>query len=501
MHAAALVLVVLGFSVLHILALPIQRPLADRSQYLAYAYNLLQYGTFSWSRSGRGSPQPDLRREPGYPIVLAAAMLLHPGIDLDRDDVQCIANGTDECIISITWLLVVNVACMALTALLVFHAINLLTGRAWLGWIGLLWLLVSGAYGLYGRQFFSEALAGLLIMLLSLALWRLLTFEASRRACLKTGLLLGALVLTKASFYYFLPPLAVGLALILWKTFGLTGREAVVRSGFLAAGVLVLVLPWQVRNMISVGTLTITGRSGLVLAQRANVNDIAKDHFLELLAYYSPSGSPPARYLRKYRDPEFMKWYQGPDGPMLPPYRRQAEFSQSIDVRRAALKRALSEEMVGREALHRIAANPMLHLRATPLIAYRGVMSELGYGFVIPVDLIDDDTVIGETLGEHFNIVNLRSLQIRSSFGSSVILFVSALVAFPWCLVTRRWALVFLMAPAAFLFAFYSLVSPFVGRFSVPIFPMLIVVALLSVSVIADKLVAGYRALRTSLAA
>ena len=54
-------------------------PIADETQYLNAAYNLIHHGVLSPSGAGR-PPTPSARREPGYPVFIATVMLLDPGL-------------------------------------------------------------------------------------------------------------------------------------------------------------------------------------------------------------------------------------------------------------------------------------------------------------------------------------------------------------------------------------------------------------------------------------
>lgn len=52
----------------------VQVPLGgDAAQYVAYAVNLKEHGTFSHARPGPDSPVPDAFRSPGYPLLIVAA--------------------------------------------------------------------------------------------------------------------------------------------------------------------------------------------------------------------------------------------------------------------------------------------------------------------------------------------------------------------------------------------------------------------------------------------
>lgn len=48
----------------------------DAGEYYRYAWNLVHHGVFSFDLLGTASPQPDSYRDPGYPVFLAAWMLI-----------------------------------------------------------------------------------------------------------------------------------------------------------------------------------------------------------------------------------------------------------------------------------------------------------------------------------------------------------------------------------------------------------------------------------------
>ena len=54
-------------------------PIADETQYLNAAYNLVHHGVLSPSVAGPPLT-PSARREPGYPVFIATVMLLDPGL-------------------------------------------------------------------------------------------------------------------------------------------------------------------------------------------------------------------------------------------------------------------------------------------------------------------------------------------------------------------------------------------------------------------------------------
>ena len=71
----AILILALGLRVHTVLSTEVNNPLrADAGEYFLYAYNLNNFGVFSFSAAGfaqTGTPEPDAYRTPGYPLFLA----------------------------------------------------------------------------------------------------------------------------------------------------------------------------------------------------------------------------------------------------------------------------------------------------------------------------------------------------------------------------------------------------------------------------------------------
>lgn len=468
-QAACLALATLLLLFLRALSLPLSEPRADQSQFLAYAYNMLQHGTFS--AGGRDRPRADQMREPGYPLMLAAGMLLHPGLDLDRDKAGCVTKGDDGCLPAVTWLKLVNLLFVGLSALAAFAALLALTGRAWLGWLGLFWVGLSAGYAQFaGLMFFAEGVVGFLIVALSLALWRIAGGRTARRHWFAGGLLLGALVMTKATFYYLAPLLAVALAAhAAWRGTA-SRREAAILGAVFLAGTLVLTVPWHLRNLVSTGDTSLAGRAGLVLMTRANYDGLTSDEMLAAAALFSPSGSVPDRYLAGWLTPEREAKLDGPDNPRAKAFVRFDQLRRQMRV--AAYSPQLDAAMKT-EAMARIREQWPRHLQATLLFGYRGLFPERGLGFP-PMD--GGPTTLGRrTLG-----FDAGGWFLSRPLAASLALFLPAFAAFAFCVATGRWPYVFLMLPAAYLYGIQALMTHYIPRYSTALIPMLVVMALLS---------------------
>lgn len=471
--AACLVVVTLMLMGLRTLNLPYSPPWADQSQFLAYAYNMAKYGSFSVNRRDR--PSPDQMREPGYPLVLAVGLLLHPGIDLDEVDATCVTEGAGDCLAPVTWLKLVNILFLGLSAIAVFAAILAITGCPLLAWIGHLWLLSSASYAHWANLFFSEVVVGFLMVTLSLRLWRLAGQPPDRRAWFLTGLLLGVLVMVKATFYYLVPLLAVFLAVLVAVRRAATLRESAMLGMLFLAGTLALTLPWQARNLLTTGTASLTGRSGIVLYARASYDMLSFEEHMAAAALFSPSNSQPGRYLsQRWLTPELKEKLTGPDNP------RDRAFTRAGELRDQTGYGILSpevDELLKKEALHQMIEHWRGHLRATLVFGWRGLFGERGLGFVMPGDR-------SPSIAKKAFDLDLTRWILSYPVVSATALFLPAFVAFFFCVATGRWAYVLLMVPAGYLYALQALMTHYIPRYSAPLIPMLIVVSLMTVGAV-----------------
>ncbi|HMR34101.1 MAG TPA: hypothetical protein PKA09_24315 [Geminicoccus sp.] len=471
--AACLVLVTMLMMGLRTLNLPYSAPWADQAQFLGYAYNMAKYATFSVTRRDR--PRPDQMREPGYPVVLAAGLLLHPGIDLDKANAPCVTEGVDDCLAPVTWLKLVNVLFLGLSAIAVFATLLALTGNPLLAWIGHLWVLLSASYAHWASMFFAEVVVGFLMVALSLRLWRLAGQSPDRRYWFLTGLLLGALVMVKATFYYLAPLLAVFLAVLVAARRAATLRESAILGALFLAGTLALTLPWQARNLVSTGTASLTGRSGIVLYARASYDALSFEEHMAAAALFSPSNSIPERYLsQRWLTPELKEMLTGSDNP------RDRAFARAGELRDQTKFGTLSPEVdaiLKKEALHHMIEHWRGHLRATLVFGWRGLFGERGLGFVRAGDG-------SSTIGQEAFGLNLGRWILSYPVTATVALFLPAFLAFFFCVATGRWPYVLLMVPAAYLYALQALMTHYIPRYSAPLIPMLIVISLVTLAAV-----------------
>jgi 4-amino-4-deoxy-L-arabinose transferase-like glycosyltransferase len=268
----------------HVLNLNYNKPDHDRSHYLAYAYNTLKHGIYSRDRSE--NPSPDLRREPVWPLFLVIAISLHPSIDLNNYNAKCIAKGEDKCIENITWLKLVNILFLMLSALIAFYIIFQISNNVFLSFISFLMISLSGTLGKYAVSFYNEILTALLILIVSYSLHNLVNNTYSKKRTFIFGLLLGILVLTKAIFYYFV--FISGFCLFLyWIINRVSLRHSLYGITILLVAAFIIIVPWKVRNYINFKTFSLADRSGIVLLTRSYFNEYVSQDYIGSVILYS----------------------------------------------------------------------------------------------------------------------------------------------------------------------------------------------------------------------
>ncbi|MBF0422773.1 MAG: hypothetical protein HQL73_07255 [Magnetococcales bacterium] len=206
----------------------VPRPLGpDAWQYFNYAYNLLHHGTFSKDPSVRtgASPIPDAFRTPGYPLFL----------------VPFLSQVTDP-----SWITRVEVVQAWLGT--VSLGLVFILARTFLPWVlaGVATLLSAitphlitmNHYILSESLFAFLLLVTLTFMVLSATRWW---------GWLGVGMLLCATGMVRpVAFYWLLPT-----ALLLWFRRSLPGRKRATLA--LIIGFFVVMIPWMVRNKITLG--------------------------------------------------------------------------------------------------------------------------------------------------------------------------------------------------------------------------------------------------------
>ena len=174
-------------------------PLADETQYLNAAYNLVHHGIVSTRGDVRPVP-PTAKREPGYPVFVAAIMLVDPG--LKKFTPACNVPPDPKCAPYYRSLQYANSALIVLTGVLLFITVLIVTGRYPPAYIAALLVFLN----VEANEMRQEILSDYLAMTITAGAMLCFTFAFVRHrrvGWLLTGLALAALSLTKAVYLYF----------------------------------------------------------------------------------------------------------------------------------------------------------------------------------------------------------------------------------------------------------------------------------------------------------
>ena len=262
----------------------------DRDQYQRIAFNLARHGVFHDAHSVREMRDegPYSRREPGYPLYLAAVFASSPEFAAVHswecvEDPDCEAAALlRERVWRLTFLL--GAAAVAVAFLATF----VLT-RSWTVSVG-----IGGGWSLLLTPLVltldvPSFLAGLFLLVhaaLAAQTWRTPRIATG----VLSGLALGLLVLTKAVFQYWLAGVALALATGLWLDADRRRTLAPACAALVLAS-WVLTLPWMARNAVEAGHFGISGRDGEILAIRAEYGRMTWPELRGAFAYYLPASS------------------------------------------------------------------------------------------------------------------------------------------------------------------------------------------------------------------
>jgi len=410
----------------------------DAQQYLLAAYHLDEHGVFSQSHAADDAT-PGLGREPGMGAALALLRKVDPALDLT--DPTCIATLEGcgrEAYGGAIWL---NRLFIALSGVACCLAAWLLSGRLAAAAVAgaHIWLNIEMQDG--HDYIISDFLALFLTSLFTLAVvW---AWRRSALAWILPGLVLAALILPKAVFFYF-AILAIPIGLVCAGLFG-GGRARALVAGWMALG-LVAALPvggWMARNASMGGAWSVAGdwRGGLSLSTRVVFNEMTPEQYLAAFVFWTRGfGDDLAEDLF---EPEVWRSFrfEEPGG-----FNDLGQVQYAHIVRAMAAEQGLSWEearnQYDAELMRRIMTDPVVHSLTTIPLFYRGVW-------------IDE-----------------------------FILF--SLPAFFWLLVVavrRRQGLVFLsLSPALFSFVFHAALSSNLPRFQIVATPGLAIALGLAVS-------------------
>jgi hypothetical protein len=348
------------------------------------AYNLAHFGSISLDQSadqrvGKQDPlvvPPTSYRAPGYPMFLALAIVSHSDIFqmkwkdfFDPDQTERLAYIKKLQIL----LLLLTYIGAALTAYIVTGS-----SLAFAATLFFLWYY-QPLHGL-PNGYYSENMICTMVSVTSAL--SALAFRTRRLALFFIcGLSLGYLTLTRATFLYSIVPL-IGFAYYTLSDQSHKRRMAIV--AVLVIGFSSVVMPYMIRNKVSLGHLSISStRGGRIIAGRTRIyNQMTRN---EWYASFLKWGSPymATTLLNRYFEPEDYARLDknNPNG-----FRQSARRFGSV-LGHIYGKGLEGESRMKKEAINSILTNPFRHIAVSMSLWYKGARVSRYFHFDIAIYL------------------------------------------------------------------------------------------------------------------
>lgn len=460
---------------------------SDRDQYERIAFNLARHGVFhdtQWeSVRERAAEQPYSRREPGYPLYLAAVFAFSPEFATVGhgcvDDPDCEAAAPlRERVWRLTFLL--GAAAVAVTFLTTFVLTRSWTVATAFGGLSLLLtplVLIRDV---------PSFLAGLFLLVhatLAARTWR----QPRIATGVLSGLALGLLVLTKAVFQYWLAGVALVLAAGLWRDAD-RRRTLAPACAALVLAAWVLTLPWMVRNAVEVGHFGISGRDGELLAIRAEYGRMTWPELRGAFAYYLPAHAS-NDHLRslamRWLEPETFGYGRLDRANPRGFYQRAKSMEGDVAERADRIAPGWRQSQVARDAVLKRAAADLIREDWLKQTALTLVFAERGAGFQVGgCGTLTDPAgqrfgrLLGWPLGHACRLVRNGGILL-------LIPFAGLLAVVAWR--RRDGSLALLLLPIAYAYGTHAAATHFHPRYSLPLVPVLVVATALAVHELAPR--------------
>jgi len=434
-------------------------PTSDAREYVTMGYNLLKHKTFSLEN--KVDPAPTAYREPGMPTYDALAIAAIAQLrDMDMDTL--LAKGDGPRILKYAQLPIV-----VLTAVLSMYIVFMLTKNIFYGYIALFLTGFSSSLLYAANNLCAEHLAALLILCVSLFLYKAVK-EKGIKYFLLLGAALGLLVLTRGVFQYFFVIILVFLVFL--AIVGLfEKRKLLICTILFSITYFALAGSWMVRNYMHFGRFFITERGGNVLLLRAECNMMNRKEYLGAFLYWAPDKLLSESLLKCFFGQDAIK----PGGALE---RLNRHNDSSFYLRTKAIWTKLEKEFGGQTgnvvdkklksmAKTKILKHPFRHILATLPIAWRGLFAEHGYQLKIPGS----------------------GIVINSSVPTNIVYF-AALFFLTFLSIKNRWPDLFaLILPALYLYGIQSFLTHNLARYNKPIIPILVIAMLFVVHYLVSK--------------
>lgn len=439
------------------------RPLhktSDANYYVKTAYNLQRYNTHSPFE--KIDPEPSGYREPGFSAYLALVIALNSGLQ-DMDMRTFLSGGPGLEILRRAQLPI-----LILTAFLTMYIVYMITKNFVCGYIALFLTghsiaLLTSVYSLKLEHFVAP-----FVLFVSIFLYKAVK-EKSKKYFALLGAALGLLVLTRASFMYFIVFLWVFLILL-----GIAGvferRKLLIKIIILTTIYFALVGSWMVRNYVHFGSFYITGRGGVVLLIRAYYNMMNTKEYLGSFLYWTPD---------QYVEKTLVERYFGEnadlkagalerlnrDNHQTGYYRlARAVRGELMKVHRAPEESPAVDKQLRSIARRKILAHPFRHILTTSTFAWRGLFVETGYIVRAP-----------------FLVTITGTVPVNIAYFASLFFLAVSTVR------KKRWELLAVILPSLYLYGMQSFFTHNLPRFNASLIPVLVVALLFVIHLLINR--------------
>ena len=453
--------------------LSLRQSATDSLENLTLGVRLAQEGVFRrWPRQ-----VGDHRREPFGPSLVAVTDLGAEALGHGAVPSECVSDESavrrDSCRQTYAPYRAVNLVLLLAGAMGVFWLVFRLTGVRVLAYLGFLMAAQSAALLDSADSFLTEVHAATLMVAVATLSWTTATSRHPSHAAL-LGLALGALVLTKAIFAYLWIPVVLMLVAANWLRRRLDWTTAWL-VGVLFAAQAVPVGGWMARNYLTSGDFSVVeARSASVLGYRSSFNTMRHDEWAAGFAYFLPltraslqSTAIPEESFERFDADSETGFRQIERRRRYP--RRRAQLWTDDNPAIAGLdelgQRRWVNDTMADEAIARLLADPVQHLKVSLLLAWRGVFTDEGLGFL--------SDPLNQRLADIAGRTNWP--RWRLAYGPTgatfinLIGFLALIVAPLWFWLGRgQFETVLVFLPALYAHGVYALASHFLPRYAAP---------------------------------
>ena len=451
------------------------QPTDDGSQYVTMAHNIANYGVSSIDQNDDPSVKPDTFREPLTGFIFAIAMRVNQAFF--KIPLSCLLDKEMTCSDLLIYLAKINVIIFSLTILGVYVGVFWVTRSKTFGFIAAVILASNSILPSYVRVITSESPGALFFTWHTVCLYGAFTGRARLPTAIGSGLFLGALVLTKAIYFYWIPCLA---AVLIWAWW-IKRREDIRRYFFLQlccilVPAILISAGWMVRNYMQTERFGISlDREHFVLSLRADYTTVTWDEYLSGYLYFTP-----------YVGPVLAQNIFGDLGRLTYDFNESTSIESPKNINTLIHKLGVNAtpEQIKYESYRVMLENWEKQLALIPLMAYRGMFIG-GCCNILSNDVPQYwITQPWEAQGKWPNLPIISTfdlLLLLISWSQSIFTVLLGPFAFIFAVravIQKKWNCILICSPVFFHFFVHALVTNFTPRFSVPVYPVMVILTI-----------------------